>query len=411
LVWASQGATPASVGQDLPVQRGRVCQSASPASHPRTRPCIHAGALFIPRPFRVRLRQSSVHPCHSARGVDHGSPSTCRPTGAGRPADRRGAARSRLLQPTSPTCKQPDAARSLRHQRATAARLFNSNFNEAHILAITQAICEYRRLAQGIGGPLFLGMPTPTPLSEPAQRTAAGGARRPRRRRGASSPRPSTAAITPTPVISRAILTHNQRPHQSGWPGRRRRDHAFAQPARATAASSTIPPSGGPADTAVTSWTIQDRANELLRDASGLKEVLRIPYEAGAGRPTPRHSRSTMIRRLRGRPGRGDRHARPSAAAGLKHRRGPAWAARAYGLLGPHRRALRARSCTVVNTAHRSRPSAFMTLDHDGKIRMDCSSALRHGRPGRASRISFDVAFGNDPDADRHGIVTPAASG
>ena len=263
----------------------------------------------------------------------------------------------------------------------------NGSFNEAHILAITQAICEYRR-ARGISGPLFLGKDSHA-LSAPAERNAlevlaAHGVQTVIQRGG---------GVTPTPVVSHAILAHNR------W----RRDHLadgiVVTPSHNPPADGGFkynPPDGGPADTDVTSW-IQDRANDLLR--AGNQEVKRLTFGAALKAATTRREDfvgpyvedlASVI----------DLEA--IRAAGLKFGVDPLggsavgyWApiADRYGL-----------DLTVVNP--RLDPTfGFMTLDHDGKIRMDCSSP--YAMAGLVKlKDRFDVAWSNDPDADRHGIVT-----
>ena len=264
------------------------------------------------------------------------------------------------------------------------------SFNEDHILATTQAICEYR-VSEGIDGPLFLGVDTHA-LSEPAQASAievlaANGVRVLLDARG---------GYTPTPAVSRAIIAHNV-------PGRRDRgDGIVVTPSHNPPQDGGFkynPPDGGPADTGITS-KIQDRANELL--ASGLDGVRRMTYaRAMAASSTGRHDFLDSyvsaleqvvdigaIRKAGLRIG-----ADPLGGASVRY-----WAeiADRYGL-----------DLTVVNTDV-DPTFRFMTLDWDGKIRMDCSSP-----PAMASLIArqheFAIATGNDTDADRHGIVTPDA--
>ena len=264
----------------------------------------------------------------------------------------------------------------------------NGSFNEAHILAITQAICEYRR-AQGISGPLFLG-------KDSHALSGAGRAQRARSARRATASRrviQQGGGVTPTPVISHAILAHNR------W----RRDHLadgiVVTPSHNPPADGGFkynPPDGGPADTDVTSW-IQDRANDLLR--AGNQEVKRLTFGAALKAATTRREDfvgpyvedlASVI----------DLEA--IRAAGLKFGVDPLGGA-AVGYWAPiaDRYGL---DLTVVNP--RLDPTfGFMTLDHDGKIRMDCSSP--YAMAGLVElKDRFDVAWGNDPDADRHGIVT-----
>jgi phosphoglucomutase len=251
-------------------------------------------------------------------------------------------------------------------------------FNEAHILAVTQAVCDYRK-AQGTNGPLFLGKDTHA-LSDPAQETAldvlgANGAQ------VLWSRKP-----TPTPVISHAILTYN-RGRKSGLA-----DGIVITPSHNPPEDGGIkynPTNGGPADTSATGW-IEKRANELLlgiqrmrRSGGGLKEYDFIaPYVLDL--------RNVIdIERTRGlRLG-----ADPLGGSNLDY-----WdpIAAEYGL-----------DITVVN--RKVDPTfSFMTLDHDGKIRMDCSSPYAMASLV-ALKDKYDLAFGNDTDSDRHGIVTRSA--
>ncbi|HQF45163.1 MAG TPA: phosphoglucomutase (alpha-D-glucose-1,6-bisphosphate-dependent) [Anaerolineaceae bacterium] len=261
------------------------------------------------------------------------------------------------------------------------------SFNEAHILAISQAICEYRKI-QGYSGPLYMGMDTHA-LSEPAMYTAlevfAANAVEVVIQQG--------LGYTPTPVISLAILTYN-RGRSSGLA-----DGVVITPSHNPPEDGGFkynPPSAGPADTVTTRW-IQDRANQIM--ANGMKEVHRIPVEKALKAATTHHVDYVMPYV------EGLRHVVQMdqiAAAGLKIGVDPMggsgvayWApiAEMYRL-----------QVEVVNP--RVDPTfAFMTLDHDGKIRMDCSSPY-----AMASLVDlkdhFDIAFGNDTDYDRHGIVT-----
>lgn len=261
------------------------------------------------------------------------------------------------------------------------------SFNETHILAISQAICEYRKM-QGYSGPLYMGMDTHA-LSEPAMYTAlevfAANAVEVVIQQG--------LGYTPTPVISLAILTYN-RGRSSGLA-----DGVVITPSHNPPEDGGFkynPPSAGPADTVTTRW-IQDRANQIM--ANGMKEVHRIPVEKALKAATTHHVDYVMPYV------EGLRHVVQMdqiAAAGLKIGVDPMggsgvayWApiAEMYRL-----------QVDVVNP--RVDPTfAFMTLDHDGKIRMDCSSPY-----AMASLVDlkdhFDIAFGNDTDYDRHGIVT-----
>jgi phosphoglucomutase len=266
----------------------------------------------------------------------------------------------------------------------------DGTFTEDHILAICQAISEDRR-RQGIEGPLFLGMDTHA-LSEPAFRTAvevfAGN--------GVELRVDERLGYTATPVVSHAIL---------GWNrdrSRPRADGVLATPSHNPPDDGGFkynPPSGGPADAAVTD-RIQERANQLL--AAGLEGVRRLPFErALAAGSTQRHDfTGPYVDGLRDVVNM-EAIARAGLRMGVDPMGGaslPLWEpiADAYGL-----------QLEVVNP--RVDPTfRFMTLDWDGRIRMDCSSPYAMaGLIGM--RANFDVAFGNDPDADRHGIVTPGA--
>jgi len=268
---------------------------------------------------------------------------------------------------------------------------FTATFNEDHILATSQAICEYRA-AQGIDGPLYLGADTHA-LSEPAQVSAlevlvANGVQVMVDARG---------GYTPTPAVSRAILAHNASVQATGGP---RADGIVVTPSHNPPPDGGFkynPPDGGPAGTDITGQ-IQDRANGLLAD--GLKGVRRVAYaRAAAAAGTFDFLGSyvaalghvvdmTAIKAARVRIG-----ADPLGGASVAY-----WAeiGERYGL-----------DLTVVNQDVDA-TFRFMTLDWDGKIRMDCSSPF-----AMASLIGrqheFAVATGNDTDADRHGIVTPDA--
>ncbi len=264
------------------------------------------------------------------------------------------------------------------------------SFNEAHILAVAQAICEHRTRA-GVTGPLFLGRDTHA-LSEPAERTALEVLAA----NGVEVVVSQGGAPVPTPVISHAILGHNRgRPDGLA-------DGIVITPSHNPPEDGGIkynPPDGGPADTAVTA-SIEARANELL--ASGNAGVKRIAYEA-ARRASNVHARDYV------RPYVDDLRSAVDldAARGASLRIGVDplgganahyWEpiATAYGL-----------DLTVVNPVV-DPTFGFMPLDHDGKIRMDCSSPYAMANLV-AMKDRFDLAFGNDADSDRHGIVTPGA--
>jgi phosphoglucomutase len=265
----------------------------------------------------------------------------------------------------------------------------DGTFTEAHILAVTQAICDYRT-ANRVAGPLFMGKDTHA-LSAPAERTAlevlAGN--------GVETIIQRDDGFTPTPVVSHAILGYN-RGKKSGFA-----DGIVVTP-------SHNPPSdggfkynatnGGPAETDVTE-SIQGRANELLK--SGNRDVRRMPFEsarkASTTRPhdfvTPYVKDLASVVDLDAVRASGVRIAvDPLGGAAIGY-----WEPikEKYGL-----------DLTVVNT--RVDPTfAFMPVDHDGKIRMDCSSQYAMANLVRL-KDEFEIAFGNDPDADRHGVVTPS---
>ncbi|CAM2890509.1 phosphoglucomutase (alpha-D-glucose-1,6-bisphosphate-dependent) [Skermania piniformis] len=260
-------------------------------------------------------------------------------------------------------------------------------FNDDHIAATSQAICDYRA-AQGTAGPLFLGRDTHA-LSEPAWRTAIEVCCA-----NEVDVRIDTAdGYTPTPAVSHAILRYNRAGH--GYDARPPADGIVVTPSHNPPRDGGFkynPPDGGPADTTVTSW-IADRANALL--AAGLAGVRRIPFD----RAVPQRydflgsyvdDLGSMIDFSAIRSAGIRIGADPMGGASVAY-----WAAIAdrYQL-----------DLTVVND--RVDPQfGFMTLDWDGKIRMDCSSPYAMASLV-ARRAEFDIATGNDADADRHGIVT-----
>src|SRR5215467_4835213 len=261
-------------------------------------------------------------------------------------------------------------------------------FNEAHILAITQAICDYRR-GQGIDGPLYMGKDTHA-LSVPAQRTALEVL-------AANSVETiiqENDGVTPTPVISRAILVYNQNRKQNFADG------IVITPSHNPPEDGGFkynPPNGGTADTDVTGW-VQNRANELLRAAHGA--IKRMAYEkALAGTkeedlclPYVKDLRNVIdMEAIRG--------------AGLKLAVEPLGGA-SCSYWEPINSVYRL-SVEVVNPVI-DPTFSFMTVDHDGKIRMDCSSPWAMARLVKL-KDRYRVAFANDTDADRHGIVTPSA--
>ncbi len=272
-----------------------------------------------------------------------------------------------------------------------------ATFNEDHIIAISLAVSEYRQ-QQGIGGPLFLGADTHA-LSEPALRTAVEVLAA----HEVSLLLSADLACVPTPVISHAILQHNRALGGSGAgsdASGSRADGIILTPSHNPPGDGGFkynPPSGGPADTDATGW-IERRANELL--AAGVDKVRRVSFEAGLKAGTT-HRRDLVGPYVEDLGDVLDLDAvrasgvaigvDPLGGAGL-----PYWQviAERWGL-----------ELTVVNQVL-DPTFAFMPVDHDGKIRMDCSSP--YAMAGLIEmQGDFDIAFGNDPDADRHGIVCP----
>lgn len=266
------------------------------------------------------------------------------------------------------------------------------SFNEDHILAVTQAVAEYRK-NQGISGPLFMGMDSHG-LSEPAQKTAL---------EVLAANEVETfiawddgyAKYTPTPAVSHAILTYN-RGRKEGLA-----DGIIITPSHNPPADGGFkynPPSGGPAEPEITKW-IQQRANDLLANLN--KDIKRIDYKAALEASTTHYFdfitpyvndleniidieviRSSGIRI----------GADPLGGSNIAY-----WEpiAERYGL-----------NITVVNNTI-DHTFKFMTLDWDGKIRMDCSSPYAMANLVKL-KDQYDIAFGNDTDSDRHGIVTPS---
>ena len=262
-------------------------------------------------------------------------------------------------------------------------------FNEAHILAITQAISEYRA-AQGVDGPLFLGIDTHA-LSEPAFATAVEV----RAANGLEVMVDRDGGYTPTPAVSHAILTYN-RGRSAGLA-----DGVVITPSHNPPADGGYkynPPAGGPADTDATGW-IQDRANALL--AADLRQVRRMPYRRARTAPTV-HEHDYLGGYVDDLPGVVDLDA--IRASGVRIGVDPLGGS---SLAYWHRIAERHRLDLAVVNEEVDPTFRFMTVDWDGKIRMDCSSPYAMARL-IALASSFDVAVANDPDADRHGIVTPA---
>jgi phosphoglucomutase len=260
-------------------------------------------------------------------------------------------------------------------------------FNEAHILAISQAICHHRSRS-GITGPLFIGIDTHA-LSEPAQANAVEVFAA----NGLEVMIDAHDGYTPTPVISHAILTYN-RNRESGLA-----DGVVITPSHNPPDDGGFkynPPNGGPADTGVTTW-IEHTANALLE--SGLEGLRRIPYDRA--RKSPNVHRHDYIGSYVADLGNVvDMEAIHSSGVriGIDPLGGASVAfwqplIERYGI-----------NATVVSDAI-DPTFRFMTADWDGKIRMDCSSPYAMARL-IGMRDSFDVAFANDTDADRHGIVT-----
>src|SRR5271169_1300630 len=267
---------------------------------------------------------------------------------------------------------------------------FQGTFTEAHIVAITQAICDYRR-SQGTVGPLYMGKDTHA-LSGPAQRTAVEVLAA----NNVETIIQQNDGVTPTPVISRAILVYN----------RDRKEHLadgiVITPSHNPPEDGGFkynPTDGGPADTDVTHW-VETRANELLR--AGSVGVKRVPFPK-AIQASSTHQEDFMLPYVRDLRNVVD----IDAIRGAKLKLGvdplggaarPYWEPinSIYGL-----------DIVVVNPTI-DPTFSFMTVDHDGKIRMDCSSPYAMARLV-ALKDRYQVAFANDPDSDRHGIVTPVA--
>ncbi len=266
----------------------------------------------------------------------------------------------------------------------------HGTFTEAHILAITQAICDYRRY-EGTDGPVYMGKDTHA-LSGPAQRTALEVLAA----NNVDTIIQRDDGVTPTPVISRAILVYN----------RGRKDHLadgiVITPSHNPPEDGGFkynPPNGGPADTHVTRW-VQDRANELLK--GGNADVKRVPI-ATAIKAVTTHQDDFVLPYVNDLKNVIDMDA--IRAAGLKLGVDPLGGA-AVHYWEPISAVYRL-DIAVVNP--RIDPTfSFMTVDHDGVIRMDCSSPYAMARLV-GLKDQYRVAFANDPDSDRHGIVTPSA--
>ncbi len=266
----------------------------------------------------------------------------------------------------------------------------HGSFTEAHILAITQAICDYRR-EQGTDGPLYMGKDTHA-VSGPAQRTALEVLAA----NNVETIIQEGDGVTPTPVISRAILVYN-----------RTREKHLADGIVITPSHNPPedggfkynPTNGGPADTDVTHW-VEGRANELLR--TGNAGIKRVPF-AKAMQAASTHREDFVLPYVRDLQNVVDMDA--IRGAGLKLGVDPlGGAARPYW---EPINSIYGLDIVVVNPTI-DPTFSFMTVDHDGKIRMDCSSPYAMARLV-GLKDQYQVAFANDPDSDRHGIVTPLA--
>jgi phosphoglucomutase len=266
----------------------------------------------------------------------------------------------------------------------------NGTFTEAHVLAISQAICDYRKV-QGITGPLYMGKDTHA-LSSPAERSALEVL-------AANNVEviiQENDGFTPTPVISHAILVYNGE-RQVGLA-----DGIVITPSHNPPEDGGFkynPPNGGPADTEVTRWT-QDRANDLLR--AGNCEVKRIPYEKAIKAPSTRQQ-DLVLPYVQDLKNVVDMDSIRNA--GLRLAVDPLGGA-ALRYWEPINSIYRI-DITVVNPTM-DPTFSFMPVDHDGRIRMDCSSPYAMARLV-GLKDQYQVAFANDPDSDRHGIVTPSA--
>ncbi|CAK7011431.1 MAG: Phosphoglucomutase [Desulfovibrio sp.] len=259
----------------------------------------------------------------------------------------------------------------------------NGSFTESHILAVTQAVCDYRT-THGIAGPLYLGVDTHA-LSDAANKTALEVLAA----NGVAVHAQKGGHPTPTPVISRNILRYN-----AGKP-RSPADGIVITPSHNPPADGGFkynPPNGGPADTDVTGW-IEKRANEILAGkCAAVKRAATLVGVVDADFITPYVDELANVLNMQA-----------IAASGLKIGADPLG-----GSSLPYWEPIaeKYRLNLTVTNKELAPDFHFVPRDHDGKIRMDCSSPwamsglLQHA-------ASFDIAFGNDPDADRHGIVTP----
>jgi phosphoglucomutase len=265
----------------------------------------------------------------------------------------------------------------------------HGSFTESHVLAITQAICDYRR-SRRYSGPLYMGKDTHA-VSGPAQRTAIEVLAA----NNVETIIQRDDGFTPTPVISRAILVYN-----------RNRKEDFADgivitPSHNPPADGGFkynPPNGGPADTDVTRW-VERRANELLRDGTGIK---RVPF-AAAIKANTTHQEDFVLPYVEDLRNVIDMDA--IRGAGLQLGVDPLG-----GAAAPYWEPINSIYHLDIAVANPTiDPTfSFMTVDHDGQIRMDPSSPYAMARLVDLKN-QYDVAFANDPDSDRHGIVTPSS--
>ena len=304
-------------------------------------------------------------------------------------ADRRGPARTRIFRATGPTSSDPTSW-SVFGTSGHRGSPLNGTFTEAHILAITQAICDYRQ-QPGHRRPAVHGQGHAR-ASEPAQRTALEVLAA----NGVETIIQRDDGVTPTPVISRAILVYNR--------GRKEHlaDGIVITPSHNPPEDGGFkynPPNGGPADTDVTEW-VEDRANALLARRQRGREAGAVRAgDRGASAPTRKISScptSSDLRNVIDMEAIRERRAQAGRGSAGRRRR---------GRTGSRSTTVYELDIDVVNPVI-DPTFSFMTVDHDGKIRMDCSSPYAMARLV-GLKDQFRLAFANDPDADRHGIVTP----
>ena len=268
---------------------------------------------------------------------------------------------------------------------------FDSTFNENHIIAITQAICDYRK-KEGIDGPLFIGIDTHA-LSEPAFITAlevlAGN-------EIDTMIHDDRSRYTPTPSISHAILKYNKGKDKG------LADGIVVTPSHNPPSAGGFkynPPNGGPADTNITQW-VADLANNYLKN--GVKNIKRMPYEKALKAPTT-HKYDYVMNYVEDLKNIIDMEV--IKKSGLKLG-ADALGGAGLGYWEPIAEYYKL-NIDLLN-GHPEPTFSFMTVDRDGKIRMDCSSP--YAMAGLvALKDKYDIAWGNDPDFDRHGIVTPSS--